>query len=315
MKKVIIQIPAFNEENSLPITLSKLPKTIPGIDIVEWLVIDDGSTDKTVDVAKKYGAHHVVSHIKNQGLAKTFMTGIEACLCRGADIIVNTDADNQYCADDIEKLVGPILNGKAEVVVGERPIFEIDHFSLSKKYLQKLGSWMVRTLSKTNVQDAPSGFRAYSRNAAMRLNVFNTYTYTLETIIQAGRSGISIASVPIRTNEDLRPSRLVKSVPHYIKQSVLTMSRVITTYKPLTVFLWLSAIPFLVGALLLTRWLLFYLGDTPATHIPSLILSIGCILVGIQLAIFGLIADIISVNRKLLEDIQYKLRSEAYLNR
>lgn len=315
MKKVIIQIPAFNEENSLPITLSKLPKTILGIDIVEWLVIDDGSTDKTVEVAKQCGAHHVVSHVKNQGLAKTFMTGIEACLCRGADIIVNTDADNQYCADDIEKLVAPILNETAEVVVGERPIFEIDHFSVSKKYLQKLGSWMVRTLSKTNVQDAPSGFRAYSRNAAMRLNVFNSYTYTLETIIQAGRSGISIASVPIRTNEDLRPSRLVKSVPHYIKQSVLTMSRVITTYKPLTVFLWLSAIPFLVGALLLTRWLLFYLGDTPATHIPSLILSIGCILVGIQLAIFGLIADIISVNRKLLEDIQYKLRSEAYLNR
>ncbi|MSR88793.1 MAG: glycosyltransferase family 2 protein [Candidatus Margulisbacteria bacterium] len=315
MKKVIIQIPAFNEENSLPITLSKLPKTMPGIDIVEWLVIDDGSTDKTVEVAHKYGAHHVVSHVKNQGLAKTFMTGIEACLCRGADIIVNTDADNQYCADDIEKLVAPILNGKAEVVVGERPIFEINHFSISKKYLQKLGSWMVRTLSKTNVQDAPSGFRAYSRNAAMRLNVFNTYTYTLETIIQAGRSGISIASVPIRTNEDLRPSRLVKSVPHYIKQSVLTMSRVITTYKPLTVFLWLSAIPFLIGALLLSRWLLFYLGDTPATHIPSLILSIGCILVGIQLAIFGLIADIISVNRKLLEDIQYKLRSEMYLAR
>ena len=310
MTKVIIQIPSYNEEKSLPITLGDLPRTLPGIDIVEWLVIDDGSRDDTVAVAKAHGADHVVSHTQNLGLAKTFMTGIQTCLSLGADIIVNTDADNQYCAADIEKLVTPILAGRADIVVGERPILDIAHFSFTKKCLQKLGSWMVRVLSTTDIQDAPSGFRAYRRDAAMKLNVFNSYTYTLETIIQAGRTGIVTLSVPIRTNGDLRPSRLVKSIPSYVKQSILTMIRVLTIYKPLTVFLWMAVLFSICGGSLLFRWLLLFSGDKPATHLPSLIVGIGCIILGIQLAIFGLMADIISVNRKLLEDIQVRIRRQ-----
>lgn len=312
MKKVIIQIPAYNEEATLGFSLSQLPKTLNGIDVVEWLVINDGSTDNTVQVAIDSGAHHVVSSIKNQGLAKTFMSGIEACLKHGADIIVNTDADNQYNADDIQKLIDPILANKAEIVIGERPITDTAHFSPLKKLLQKLGSLVIRIVSDTTIPDAPSGFRAISRSAAKQLNVFNEYTYTLEMIIQAGKKGIAITSVPIRTNGDLRPSKLVKSIPSYIKKSVLTMIRIFNTYKPMSFFLRLGTVPLIAGLILGFRWVFFFMGKGQSQHIPSLILAAICILLGIQLWIFSMLADLISVNRKLLEDIQKKTREQMF---
>jgi glycosyltransferase involved in cell wall biosynthesis len=312
MTKLIIQMPAYNEEQHLGFSLSQLPRQLPGIDTIEWLVINDGSTDNTVKVAKESGADHVVSLIKNQGLAKAFMAGIDRCLELGADIIVNTDADNQYCADDIIKLVEPILKGEAEIVIGERPISAIKHFSFVKKILQKIGSRVVRLCSATDIPDAPSGFRAISRNAAMRLNVFGEYTYTLEMIIQAGKQGISITSVPIRTNKFLRPSKLMKSIPSYIKNSIVTMLRVRNTYKPMNFFIATGVVPIILGAGLIIRWGVLFMGKTPGLHIPSLILASILILIGVQLMIFGLIADLISVNRKILEDIQIKTRKNHY---
>jgi hypothetical protein len=236
------------------------------------------------------------------------MAGLEAALRAGADIIVNTDADNQYCADDIPNLIEPILEGKAEIVIGARPIGEIKHFSATKKLLQKLGSRVVRMASNTSVEDAPSGFRAISRNAAMRLNVFNEYTYTLETIIQAGQQGLAITSVPVRTNPYLRPSRLIKGIPSYLKRSLLTILRIFMTYKPLRFFMIAGTLPFTVGALIGVRWLALYLSGTPRTHVPSLILAAILILIGVQLWVFGLVADLLSVNRKMLEDIQVRIR-------
>ena len=312
--KVIIQIPAYNEEETLGLTLSKLPKTLPGIDCVEWLVIDDGSTDQTVEIAKKNGAHHVISSIQNQGLAKTFTKGIEECLKQNADIIINTDADNQYCADDIEKLIQPILEKKADIVIGARPIQATEHFSPVKKYLQKLGSLMIRVISETDIHDAPSGFRAISRRAALELNIFNSYTYTLEMIIQAGKKGIAITSVPIRTNKDERPSRLVKSIPSYIKKSIITMIRIFNTYRPLSFFLIVSIIPLVLGMILGIRWVILFMGKGQALHLPSLILASILILIGSQIFFFGLMADLISVNRQLLEDIQKKVR-ESYFEK
>ncbi len=214
--KLIIQIPCFNEEASLPVALADLPKTVEGFDEVEWLIVDDGSSDNTAAVAEDNGVQHVVRHVHNQGLARAFMTGLEACVNHGADVIVNTDADNQYNAADIESLVKPILEQRAEMVIGARPINETSHFSMLKKMLQRLGSWVVRIVSGTTIEDAPSGFRAISRDAATKLMVFNEYTYTLETIIQAGQKNIPVVSVPIRTNKDLRPSRLVRSMPSYV---------------------------------------------------------------------------------------------------
>lgn len=306
--KLIIQIPCYNEEDSLGITLAALPREIPGIDVVEWLIVDDGSIDRTVDVARRCGVDHIVSFPRNQGLAKAFMAGLEASLRAGADIIVNTDADNQYCADDIPALIEPIFSGKAEIVIGARPINEIQHFSALKKILQKLGSRVVRMASNTNVEDAPSGFRAISRNAAIRLNVFNEYTYTLETIIQAGQNGLAITSVPIRTNPYLRPSRLIKGMPSYVKSSLFTILRIFMTYQPLRFFLLLGSVPFAAGFLLGVRWLVLYLEGTPRTHVPSLILASLLILIGVQLWIFGLVADLLSVNRKMLEDVQLRIR-------
>lgn len=312
--KLIIQIPCYNEEGTLGLTLSELPRRLPGVDTVEWLIINDGSVDRTVEVAKACGVDHIVNFDHNQGLAKAFMAGIEASLKQGADIIVNTDADNQYCAADIPRLIDPIVRGEAEIVIGSRPIQEIKHFSPAKKLLQKLGSWVVRIASNTNIPDAPSGFRAISRNAALQMNVFSEYTYTLETIIQAGQKGILITAVPIRTNEFLRPSRLVKSIPAYIRRSILTIVRIFMTYKPLRFFALMGSVPFSVGFLLCLRWLLLYwgvFGDSPEKpRVPSLILAAILILIGFQLWMFGLIADLMAVNRKLLEDIQIKLRRQ-----
>ncbi|MCG8367875.1 MAG: glycosyltransferase family 2 protein [Pseudanabaenales cyanobacterium] len=307
--KLIIQIPCYNEESTLGITLAELPREIPGVDQVEWLIINDGSLDRTVEVAREWGVDHIVSFEHNQGLARGFMAGLEACLKAGADIIVNTDADNQYNAGDIPRLVEPILAGRAEIVVGARPIRQIKHFSPIKKCLQGLGSWAVRVASNTKVADAPSGFRAISRNAAMQLNVFNEYTYTLETIIQAGQKGMAITSVPIHTNGYLRPSRLVKSISAYVRRSLLTILRIFITYRPLEFFMLLGSVPFSLGFLLGVRWLiLFAFEGTQRSHVPSLVLAAILILIGFQLWVFGLVADLLSANRKLLEDIQLRLR-------
>ncbi len=308
MTKLIIQIPCYNEEATLGITLSELPRQLPGVDCVEWLVVDDGSRDRTVEVAKACGVDYIVNLPTNQGLAKAFMAGLEAALKAGADIIVNTDADNQYCAEDIPKLIKPILLKEAEIVIGTRPILDIEHFSPTKKLLQKLGSWVVRLASQTNIPDAPSGFRAFSREAAMQLNVFNEYTYTLETIIQAGQKGMAITSVPIRTNGYLRPSRLVKSIPVYIQRSIFTIFRIFMTYKPLRFFLFLGGVPFTIGFGLGLRWLIYFWLGTERTRIPSLILAAILMLMGFQLWILGLVADLLAVNRKLLEEIQLRMR-------
>lgn len=308
MKKLIIQIPCYNEEATLGFTLSALPRQLPGLDCIEWLIVNDGSTDRTVEVARTHGVDHFVHFPHNQGLAKAFMAGLEACLRAGADIIVNTDADNQYCAEDIPKLIAPILSGEAEIVVGERPIKEMLHFSATKKFLQKLGSWIIRIISKTNIPDAPSGFRAISREAAMRLNVFNDYTYTLEMIIHAGQKGMAITSVPVKTNQVLRPSRLVKNILSYVQRSIFIILRIFMVYQPLRFFLILGSIPFTLGFLLGLRWLFLFLGGTTRTHLPSLILASILIAIGFQLWIFGLVADLMAVNRKLLEEIQLRVR-------
>ena len=314
--KLIIQIPCYNEEATLGVTLSELPRQLPGIDRVEWLIVNDGSRDRTIEVAKACGVDRIVDLQTNQGLAKAFMAGIEASLRAGADIIVNTDADNQYCAEDIAKLIAPILEGNAEIVIGARPIQDVPHFSPIKKFLQKLGSFVVRLASKTNIPDAPSGFRAMSREAALRLNVFNEYTYTLETIIQAGQRGLLVTSVPIRVNGYLRPSRLVKSITAYIQHSILTIIRIFMTYRPLRFFMMLGSVPFGLGFLLCCRWLLLFwgiIGDNPAKpRVPSLILAAMLILIGFQLWLFGLIADLMGVNRQLLEDIQLRMRRQEF---
>ncbi|MFM7427595.1 MAG: glycosyltransferase family 2 protein [Elainella sp.] len=309
MTKLIIQIPCYNEERTLGITLAALPRQLPGVDQVEWLIINDGSRDRTVEVAKEFGVDHIVSFATNQGLAKGFMAGLEACLRAGADIIVNTDADNQYCADDIPNLIQPILRGQAEMVIGARPIWETQHFSVIKKLLQNLGSSMVRLASGTDIPDAPSGFRAFSRNAAMQLNVFSRYTYTLETIIQAGQKGIPMTSVPIRTNPNLRKSRLVKSIPSYVFRSAMTILRIFMLYKPLRFFTWLGSLPLGLGLLLGLRWLLlFFFVDPTRSRAPSLILAAILILIGFQLWMFGLVADLMAANRRLLEENRLRLR-------
>ena len=313
MKKLIIQIPCFNEEATLAITLQALPRAVAGFEKVEWLIVNDGSEDRTVAVARENGADHVVELGAHRGLACAFMAGLDAALRAGADVIVNTDADNQYHAEDIPKLVEPILRGEAAIVIGARPVDEIAHFSPLKKFLQRLGSRVVRQASGTDVADAPSGFRAMSREAALQLNVFSRYTYTLETIIQAGQKNIVIKSVPVRTNADLRPSRLVKSIPAYVHRSILTILRISVTYKPLRVFLTIGAIPFVLGTALGLRWLWFFLmEESTRTRLPSLILAAILILIGVQLWIVGIVADIVAVNRRLLEDIQVRVKKIEY---
>lgn len=303
--KLIIQIPAYNEEFALPTTLSAIPKEIDGIDLIEILVIDDGSSDKTVEIAQKYGAS-VISNPRNLGLAKTFAHGLKASVERGADIIVNLDADNQYRASDISKLIKPILNKEADIVIGNRPIEAIKSFSPLKKLLQKIGSSVVRKISNADVKDAPSGFRAFSRDAAKRINVFDNYTYTMETIIQAKNKGLLIKSVPIEVNEDLRPSKLVKNNFDYIKRSLFTILRFVIIYSPFRFFMKISAILFILGFLLGARFLYFYANGGGKGHIQSLILCAIVLLTAVQSMFFAVIADLLAINRKLTEDIQYK---------
>ena len=310
--KLIIQIPCLNEAETLEIALNDLPKHIDGIDEIEYLIINDGSTDNTVEVARKWGVHYVVNFKQNKGLARGFMAGIDACLRNGADIIVNTDADNQYCGEDIEKIVRPILDGKADIVIGERPIDQTDHFSPLKKKLQHIGSWTVRVASKSDIPDAPSGFRAYSRDAAMRLNVVNPYTYTLETIVQAGQEKFAMTSVPIRTNEELRESRLFNSMFGYVKKSMVTIVRSFMMYKPLKFFGLIGSGLFLIGLILGIRFLVFMFGGNAGGHVQSLILASTLLMMGTMTVIIGLQADIIAANRKLLEDIQFHVRKIDY---
>ena len=310
--KLIIQIPCYNEAETLEIALNDLPKHIDSIDEIEYLIIDDGSTDKTVEVAVNWGVHHVVSFARNKGLAKGFMAGLDACLSYGADIIVNTDADNQYCGADIAELVKPILNGTADIVIGERPIDDTPHFSWMKKKLQHFGSWVVRLASRTGVPDAPSGFRAFSREAAMHINVVNEYTYTLETIVQAGRNKMAITSVPIHTNPQLRESRLFHSMGGYIKKSMLTILRALLMYRPLAVLTVLGTIPFLIGLGIGIRFLVFYFQGNSAGHVQSLILACTLMIMGFMTFVIGMLADVISANRKIMEDVQYHVRKLYY---
>lgn len=306
--KLIIQIPCYNERETLPETLATLPRELPGIDVIEWLVIDDGSEDDTAEVARGNGVDHVVRLPRNRGLAHAFMAGIDASLDAGADVIVNLDADNQHHGGDIPLLLEPILRGDAEMVVGERPITDTPHFTRWKKTLQRLGSWAVRAASNTSVPDAPSGFRAFSREAAMRLHIFSEYTYTLETIIQAGQKGMAVASVPVRMNVSPRPSRVVRSNASYVRRSVLTIMRIFMTYRPFAFFSIPGVLAFAAGLLLGVRYLVIYFSTGQAGHLQSLLLSALLLGTGFFLVVIGLITDLISVNRKLLERVDWRMR-------
>ena len=309
--KLIIQIPCYNEAASLSVALAELPRKVKGFDTVEWLIVNDGSTDDTVEAARRCGVDHVVSFKRNQGLARAYMAGLRASLELGADVIVNTDADNQYCAADIPALVAPIVDGSADIVVGARPIGAIRHFSLIKKALQGLGSAVVRGVSGTSVEDAPSGFRAVSREAAMRLHVFNDYTYTLETIIQAGRKNMVIASVPVRVNGDIRPSRLVKSIPSYIKKSILTMLRIFVVYRPFRFFMAVGGTVFEIGVIVGLRFLAFLVLGRGGGHVQSLILASILLGIGFQTMLTAFLADLLAVNRTLMEEVEYHVLKNA----
>ncbi|HKK14420.1 MAG TPA: glycosyltransferase family 2 protein [Gammaproteobacteria bacterium] len=316
MTKLVIQIPCYNEADDLPATLACLPRRVAGFDEVEWLVVDDGSDDGTARVAADHGVDHVVSLVGHQGLARAFTAALEAALEAGADVIVNTDADNQYQAEDIPRLAAPIREGRADMVIGERPITDSAHMSPTVKRLQRLGSWFIRVLSRTSVPDAPSGFRAFSRKAAMQLNVFSEYTYTLETIIQAGHKNIAVATVPVRTNGPGRPSRLMKGLPDYILQSVVTAIRIFVTYRPLRFFFALGGAVFLLGFALGVRFLVYYFEGAGDGHVQSLILAALLMGMGFLVGVVGVLADLIAVNRKLLEKVDFHTqRVEEHLSR
>ncbi|WP_138496201.1 glycosyltransferase family 2 protein [Paenibacillus pinistramenti] len=306
--KLIIQIPCLNEEASLPVTIRDIPRKIKGISKVEILIIDDGSTDRTIEVARSLGVDHIVRFPKNKGLAEAFKAGIDASLKLGADIIVNTDADNQYRGADIPKLIAPILSGDYDMIVGDRKTDNIAHFSPIKKFFQKFGSSVVRRLSQTKVPDAASGFRAYSRDAALRLNIVSEFTYTLETIIQAGHKKLAIGHVEIGTNGKLRESRLFKGITNYMRRSAKTIVRIYTMYKPMKVFVIAGLISTFIGLLIGLRFLIFYLTGSGNGHVQSLILAAVMMIVGFQLGTLGVIADLISNNRKLIEELLYRVR-------
>lgn len=308
--KLVIQIPCYNEEKTLAVALSELPQKVDGIDEIQILIIDDGSTDGTVNVAKENGVENFVILPNNVGLAKAFYSGLSKALTLNADIIVNTDADNQYCAGDIEKLVKPILEKKADIVIGARPIENIEHFSPIKKLLQKLGSGVMRLVSSTKIADATSGFRAFSKDAALKINVFDNYTYTLETIIQAKAKGLEIISIPIRVNPELRKSKLIKNVFDYIKRSTFTMMRMFIVYRPFRFFASIGCLFLIPGILLAARFLYFYATSSGTGHVQSLILSAILTLTGVQIGLIAVLADLLSINRKLIEDVQTKLRIE-----
>ena len=302
--KLIIQVPCFNEARQLPAMLAELPRVLPGFDRIEWLVIDDGSSDDTSTVARQAGVDHVLRFAENRGLAHAFAAGLEACCRRGADVIVNVDADNQYRADFLPRLCAPVLAGRADIVVGCRPIARIEHFSLVKKLLQRLGSAVVRLISGADVEDATSGFRAYSRRAALALNVYSRYTYTLETLVQARQARLTVVSVPVEVNPPVRPSRLMRGTGEYLRRSVATMLRSFLIYRPLRFFMVPAVLSCLAGVALGLRFLVNYLSDGVAGNVQSLILAAILILLGALCAAIGLVADLLSVNRRLLEDIQ-----------
>jgi len=306
--KLIIQIPCYNEAETLPATIADLPRTIDGVDEIEILVIDDGSTDGTVAVARELGVDHIIRLTNNQGLAAAFARGLETSLQKGADVIVNTDGDNQYRGEFVRDLVEPILEGEAEMVVGDRQIDTIQHFSVAKKILQKIGSRIVRWASNTDVPDATSGFRAFSKEAALRLSVFSEYTYTLETIIQAGKKGIPITSVPVETNEVLRESRLIRSTFQYVISSGVTITRIFLIYEALRVFFALSVIPLLGGFFLLGRFMYYFIIGDGQGHIQSLIVATILIVLGFMTILIGLLGDLIARNRRLNEEINYRLK-------
>jgi glycosyltransferase involved in cell wall biosynthesis len=306
--KLIIQIPCLNERETLPGTLADLPRVIEGIDEIEVLVIDDGSSDGTTEMAQELGVHHVVRFPKNRGLAAAFMAGIDAGVRLGADIIVNTDADNQYRGSDIPALVKPILDGKADLVIGDRQTARIAHFSPIKKFLQRWGSGVVRRLSATDVADSPSGFRAVSRKAALRLFVHNRFTYTLETVIQAGRSGFAIANVPIETNKKLRESRLFRSIPDYLRRAGGVMFRAYAMYRPVQVFSRLAIVLFVVGLATWIRFLYYFLSGAGSGHVQSLIIGTGSMILAFIVAVVAILAELVAGNRRLLEELLMRVR-------
>ena len=307
--KLVIQIPCLNEEATLPVTLAGLPRALPGVDAVEVLVIDDGSTDGTLEVARRMGVDHLVKLPRHQGLAAAFRVGLETSLKLGADIIVNTDADNQYEPRDIGRLVQPILDGTADMVVGDRHVQGIRHFSVIKKLLHRIGDWVMVRLSGIELLDSTSGFRAYSREAALRLNVFSKFTYTLETLIQAGKKNLTVAHVPVRVNEKLRDSRLFPGLWFYLKRSASTMVRIYSMYEPLKIFSYLGALVGGAGLLLLVRFLYYTLTSAgPVGKTQSLLTGVTLIAMGLLLGLIGVVSDLIAANRQLVEDIQYRLR-------
>jgi len=308
VSKLIIQIPCLNESATLPETLNDLPKNIPGIDIIEILVIDDGSTDDTASVAREHGVHHVIRFKRNRGLAAAFAAGLDACLKHGADFIVNTDADNQYRGADVAKLLEPLVGGHADITIGDRNISSLKHLPIIRRILQRLGSWVVRQVSSTNVPDSTSGFRAYTREAALSMTFVSEFSYTLESIIQTGKKRLAIAHVLIDTNPKTRESRLFKSVASYVKKSAATIIRVYAMYEPLKIFTYIGIVFFGAGFAISLRFLYFYLNNAGQGHLQSLILSAVLMIVGFQVLLIGLVADVISGNRKLIEDLVYRVR-------
>lgn len=308
--KLIIQIPCYNEESTLPLTIAEIPRQIEGVSVIELLIIDDGSTDNTVTVARHHGVHHIVRHVGNKGLARAFQTGLDACLKLGADIIVNTDGDNQYPGQQIPALIAPILHGQADMVIGDRQIQAIRHFSATKKFLQHLGSMAVRAVSSTTVPDAPSGFRALSREAALRLNVLTQYTYTLETIVQAGKKNLTIAYVPVVTGEKTRESRLMDNMWGYVRRSGATILRLYALYEPLKTFFYVS-LPFLfIGSGAILRFLYYYAIDQAGIgrYVQSIIIGSTLLILGFLIFMFGMLADLVALNRRLLEENMYHLK-------